>query len=152
MAKAKARPGQLGFTFDTPPLATLAGSLAGLERAISEMVATILNTDERPREVLAAEMSRLLDDEISRAMLDAYSSPAREGHKVPMSRALALVAVTDRHDLLDPIMRWIGAGLLVGDEIMTARIGQLRRRRQQIDAELKTLEQSAPLIRENMGE
>lgn len=149
MVKAKAHPNQLGFTFSAPVLATTAGSLAGLERAICEMVATILNSDERPREVLAAEVSRLTDEDVSRAMLDAYSSPARTEHKVPMSRALALVAVTDRHDLLDPIMRRIGAGLLVGDEIMTARIGQLRRRRQQIDAELKTLEQSAPLIREN---
>lgn len=147
MPKAKAHPDQLGFCFEAPRLDQSAGSLAGLERAICEMVATILNTDERSREEIAAKVSVLMDEEVTRAMLDAYSSPARTEHRVPMSRALAIVVATERHDLLDPIMRKIGAGLLVGDEVMTARIGQLRRQKQKIDQELRSLERSAPVIR-----
>ncbi len=151
MPKAKPHPAQLGFCFDAPTLDSSAGSLAGLERAICEMVATMLNSDDRPREVLAAEVSRLVDEDVSRAMLDAYSSPAREGHKVPMSRALALVVVTRRHDLLDPIMRRIGAGLLVGDEVLTARLGQIDRQMEKLKAERRKLAGDAPLIRENNG-
>ena len=147
MAKAKPHPDQLGFGFDAPRFATLPAALAGLERRISAMVGTILASDTRKREVIAAEMSVLLDDEVSRAMLDAYASPARSEHKVPMSRVLGLVAVTERHDLLDPIMREIGAALLVGEEIHTARLGHLDRQIAQLQAERKRLSEQAPLIR-----
>lgn len=147
MAKAKAHRGQLGFAFEAPVARTGVAELAGLERRISTTVATILNSDSRPREVIAAEMGVLLDEEISRAMLDAYASPARSEHKVPMSRLFALVAVTGRHDLLDPLVREIGAALLVGEEVLTARIGHVRQQIKELNAEMRRLEGSAPLIR-----
>lgn len=148
MAKAKPNPAQLGFAFDAPQLARGAAALAGLERRISGTVGTILNSDERTRKVIAAEMSDLLDEEVSAAMLDAYASPAREGHKVIMSRFLALVAVCDRHDLLDSILREIGAAVLVGPEVHTARIGHLDRQIALLNAERKKLAIQAPLIGE----
>lgn len=147
LPKAKPHPDQLGFVFEAPESPKGVASLAGLERRISEMVATILNSEERSRKVLAAEVSELLDDEVSWQMLDAYASPARREHKVPMSRALALVAVTGRHDLLDPIVREIGAALLVGDEVLTARIGQIDRTMEKLKAERRKLVGTAPLIR-----
>lgn len=148
MAKAKAHPGQLGFAFDKPSVANGAAALAGIEQRICRTVATILNSDGRRREVIAAEMTVLLEEEISRAMLDAYASPAREGHKVPMSRFFALVAVTNRQDLLDPLLREIGGALLVGEEVHTARIGHISQKLRELKAELRELEQLAPVIRE----
>lgn len=147
MPKAKPHPDQLGFAYDAPIARTGVAALAGLERRISATVATILNTDKRPREVIAAAMSVVLDEEVSRAMLDAYSSPAREGHRVPMSRFWALVAVTERLDLVDPLVREIGGALLVGEEVMTARVGHVRQQIKELQQELKSLEASAPLIR-----
>lgn len=127
-------------------------ALAGLEARICRTVGTILNTDARSRERIAAEMSELLDEEISRAMLDAYASPARDGHKVPMSRMLALVAVCARHDLLDPLLREIGAAVLVGEEVHTARIGQIDAQIQRLNEERKRLKTTAPLIRGGAGQ
>lgn len=147
MPKAKAHPDQMGFVFEEPLAASGPAALAGLERRISEMVGTIIASAWRPREVIAAEMSVLLDDDISRAMLDAYSSPARDGHKVPMSRFLALVAVTGRQDLLDPLLREIGAAVLVGEEVYTARIGQIDAQITRLTEERRKLKTSAPLIR-----
>ncbi len=147
MVKARAVvPGQMGFAFDPPQLADSPAALAGIERRICNAVGVMLNSDERRREVIAAEMSVLLDDEISRAMLDAYASPAREGHKVPMSRFLALVAVCERHDLLDSVLREIGAAVLVGEEVHTARLGHLDRKIAQLSAERKRIAAQAPLI------
>jgi len=147
--KAKPHPDQIGFAFDPPEAATAPAALAGLERQICRAAGTILNSDPRPREVLAALMSVLLDEEISRAMLDAYASPARTDHRVIMSRFLALVAVTARHDLLDLVLRPIGAGLLVGEEVRTARLGHLDRQMELLKAEARELRTSAPLIRGN---
>lgn len=147
MAKAKAHPDQIGFDFASPRAASAPAALAGLEAQICRAAGTILNSDSRSREVLAAEISVLLDEEVSRAMLDAYSSPAREGHKVPMSRFFALVAVTGRHDVLDQLVRPIGAALLVGEEIQTARLGQIDRQMQALKEERARLATRAPLIR-----
>jgi hypothetical protein len=147
MAKAKPHPDQFGFLFDPPQPARDPAALAGLEQRICRAVATILNSDPRCREVVAAEMSVLLEDEVSRAMLDAYASPARDGHKVIMSRFLALVAVCGRHDVLDALLREIGAAVLVGAEVHTARIGHIDRQMARLREERKTLERQAPLIR-----
>ena len=149
MPKAKTHPDQFGFTFEAPKPARAEAGLAGLEQRINRMVGSVLNSDPRSREVIAAEASVLLGEPVTKDMLNAYSSPSRPDHKVPFSRLLALIAVTDRHDLLDPVMREIGAGLLVGDEVMTARIGHLQQQKKQIDEELRKLKGSAPLIGED---
>lgn len=147
MPKAKSHPDQFGFDFAAPRPATAPAALAGLEKQICSAVGTILNSDTRSRAVIAAEVSELVGDTVSADMLNAYASPAREGHKVCMSRFLALVAVTNRHDVLDQLLRPIGAGLLVGEEVHTARIGQIELRIIELQQELKKMRASAPLIR-----
>lgn len=122
-------------------------ALAGLEARICATVGTMIASAGRPREVIAAEMSVMLDDDISKAMLDAYSSPARDTHRVPMSRFFALTAVTARLDLMDPLIREIGGSVLIGSEVNTARLGHLRQQARKIATEIKALEQMAPLIR-----
>lgn len=149
MPKAKAHPDQVAFDFEAPAPRRGRAELAGLERRINETVGTMLNTDPRTREVIAAEMSVLLDEPISRAMLDAYSSPARVEHRVPMSRLLALAVVTSRQDLLDPLMREIGAALLVGEEVRTARLGQIDLLIRDLQAERRGLSGTTQTIRED---
>lgn len=147
MVKARAHPNQLGFAFDAPSPAQGEAALAGIEQRVCRTVGSVLASDGRAREVIAAQMSVLLGEDVSRAMLDAYSSPARTEHKVPFSRLMALIAVTGRHDLLDPLMREIGAALLVGEEVHTARLGHIDRQIAQLQAEKKRIAGSAPLIR-----
>ncbi len=148
MPKAKPHPGQLPFDFAAPAPAKGVAELAGLERQISELVGRVLASDPRPREEIAGAMSAVLDDTISKAMLDAYSSGARPDHKVPASRLFALLVVTDRQDLLDPIMRKLGAALLVGDEVRTARLGQVETLLQQLQDERSRLRKETTPIRE----
>lgn len=148
MAKAKAHPGQLPFDFAAPAPAKGVAELAGLERQIAELVGTVLASDSRSREEIAGAMSAVLNDHVSKAMLDAYSSGARPDHKVPASRLFALLVVTDRADLLDPIMRKLGAALLVGEEVKTARMGHLQQLIKAAQAEMRALGVDAPTIRE----
>lgn len=147
MGKARPIPGQLGFDFAVPAPPDNVGDLAGLERFISATVGTVIASDGRPRELIAADMSLLLDEDVSRSMLDAYSSPARTEHKVPMSRFLALLVVTKRQDLLDPIARKIGAAVLVGEEVKTARLGHLEQRIRELQQEARSLRAGAPTMR-----
>lgn len=147
MAKAKAHPDQVAFDFEAPAPRKGRAELAGLERRINETVGTMLNSDPRPREVIAAEVSVLLDEDVSLAMLNAYSSPARVEHRVPMSRFFAIAVVTARQDLLDPLVREIGAAVLVGDEVKTARLGQLQKQIADAQKEMRELKGSAPKMR-----
>lgn len=148
MGKRKLSPGQLGFAFDPPSQATGAGALAALERMVSKAVSDALHDEVRSRYEIAGKVSELLDEDVSKAMLDAYASPAREEHKVPLSRFLAIVAVTDRYDLLDRVVREIGAAVLVGEELNTARLGQIDRRIAMLRDERKRIAGSAPIIME----
>jgi hypothetical protein len=134
LAKPRASTNQFAFTFDAPQPATLPAALAGIDARIARTVAEILKDEDRDRVVIAAEMSVLLSGQVSKAMLDAYASPAREEHNISFARMLALIAVTNRFDLLDRETRPIGAAVLVGEEIFTAEIGH-------IDSEISKLQQ-----------
>lgn len=118
---------QLGFTFAVPRPARQEAELAGFDRLLASTVARILKEDTRSRDEIAGAMSALLSEQVTKLMLDAYASEAREQHNIPAHRFLALIAVTDRHDLLDIITRRIGAAVIVGEEIITAEIGHLDR-------------------------
>lgn len=147
MPKARSHPNQIAFAFDPPKPATHAAALAGLDARTARAVGEALNGDSRSREVIAAEMSVLLDEDVSKAMLDAYASPARDGHNISFARMLALVAVTKRHDLLDRELREIGAAVLVGEEIHTARLGHLKSRIAELTAELRAVERMVQPIK-----
>ncbi|MGQ3101048.1 MAG: hypothetical protein ACT6Q5_13455 [Sphingopyxis solisilvae] len=137
---------QLAFTFEAPRPATHAAALAGLDARTARTVGEALNSDPRRREVIAAEMSILLEDEVSKAMLDAYSAPGKGDHNISFARMLALIAVTGRFDLLDRELREIGAAVLVGEEIHTARLGHLKTQIAELQAELRLAERMAQPI------
>lgn len=140
-------PSQLGFTFEPPAPARSAADLAGLDRLIAAGVARSLREDDRSREEIAGAMSSLLGEEVTKFMLDAYASEAREQHNISAGRFLAFIAVTNRYDILDHVLRRIGAAALVGEEIVTARVGDLRARIAELSAELKSAERTAIPIR-----
>jgi hypothetical protein len=139
-------PSQLGFTFEPPVPARSDGDLAGLDRIIAAKVGLALKHDKRSRHEVAGAMSALLDEPVSKAMLDAYAAEAREAHNISAARLFALIAVTERFDLLDRLARRIGAALLVGDELHTARLGSLRAQQRELAAEIKKMEQAATPI------
>ena len=149
MAKRKIAPGQLAFGFDPPAVPSGAGSLAGDDARVAEMVSEILHADPRSRHVIAGEMSELLGEDVSKTMLDNYASRAA-GHTISYSRMKALIAVTSRHDLLDADLRSIGAALLIGEEIKLARAGHIRAQLSALQAELRDLDKTtAPFSRGN---
>lgn len=142
-------PAQLGFTFEPPVPARAEADLAGLDRVVAGTVALALKSDGRSRFEIAGAVSALLDEEVSKAMLDAYASEGRETHNISAARLLAVIAVTERFDLLDALVRRIGAALLVGEELHAARLGHLRATRRALDDEIRKMERSAtPIARE----
>lgn len=142
---------QLGFTFDPPAPARAEADLAGLDRVVSGCVSIILKGEDRSRHEIAGAMSALLDERVSVDMLNAYASEGRSEHNISAARLLALIAVTERFDLLDSLVRRIGGALLVGEEIHTARLGHLKAQRAKLDEEIRLLRHRVqPIAREAM--
>lgn len=129
----------MAFAFSVPKLAMHPGDLAGLGRRASAGCARALKEDGRSREEIAGKMSALLDEEVSKWMLDAYSSESRGEHNVPFHRAAALFLITNRFDICDTLLAPLGARVLVGEEMRAARLGHLMAQRAEIDAQIREL-------------
>lgn len=150
MAKPRAsHPDQLPFDWGVPRPATLPASLAGSDARTARAVSEILKRDPRDRIVIAAEMSVLLDYEVSKSMLDAYASPAREEHNISFPRWKALIAVSRRADIFDREVRDIGLSLLEGEEIYAVRASHLRTQIAELTQQLKIVERCNPKIKRN---
>lgn len=91
-----------------------------LRERIALSVAEVLEASEKPRELIAEEMTAYLGGEtVSKAMLDNYASQAKDEHTISFARMVALCAVTGDHRplqlALDPLdrvsidARYIGA-------------------------------------------
>ncbi len=137
---------QLGFTFEPPAPARRDADLAGLDRVVAASVAEALKFDPRSREEIAGAMSALLGETVTKMMLDAYASEARDQHNIPAHRFLALIAVTEHFELLDSAIRRIGAALLVGEELHAARLGHLLSRKSELEKEIKAMREHAKPI------
>lgn len=71
-----------------------------LNHKISRAIAETLSETELERADVARRMSEFLGEEVSRNMLNAYASPAREDHNISYVRLLALMHATNDVRLL----------------------------------------------------
>lgn len=149
--RASIDPAQLGFTFDPPAPARREAELAGFDRTVAASVALSLKEDGRSRFEVAGAVSALLSEDVSKMMLDAYAAEGRDQHNISAHRLLALIAVTERFDLLDALVRRIGAALLVGEELRTARLGHLKAQERALKAEIRKIEAATSPIERERG-
>lgn len=85
-----------------------AWSLSG---RLSKAVSITMDEADLSREEIAAAMSDLLKAPVSKAMLDAYASQAREQHSISAVRLAALVEITGDVRPLNTLLE--SAGLIV---------------------------------------
>lgn len=92
------------FEWEPPQVAvgfspeTLRGG--SLTSKVARAIGKALRDSDKTRDVIAAEMSQLLGQSISKTMIDAYASEAKESHRITLERTMAVIAVTNCHDLL----------------------------------------------------
>jgi len=91
---------------------------------------------------IAAKMSRLLDREISKHMLDAYTAESREDHIPPLDTAIAFDLAIESSVLADLFARKIGAKLATSRDAMDAKLGQLERMRDEAAKQIKAIKKA----------
>jgi len=65
-----------------------------IKAKIARAMAVTLKESEKSRDVIAADMSAFLGEEVTKNMIDAYASESREDHSISYVRLLALVHAT----------------------------------------------------------
>lgn len=115
--------------FEVPqPVTSLPGS-ANFGCEVSELVGEILKCCELDRYEIAARMSRLSGDDVSKNMLDAWASPARTDHNLPFYRAPLLEEVCASHVLTNWLVHQRGGRVAYGRDALNAELGRLERMR-----------------------
>lgn len=108
---------------------------------ISELVGEILKGSEHDRYEVAARMSRLSGDDVSKHMLDAWSSPARTDHNLPLYRAALLEEVCASHVLTNWQVALRGGRVAYGREALDAELGRLERLRDDASRKVRAIKQ-----------
>lgn len=94
---------------------------------VSELVGELLKATDLDRYEIAARMSRLSGDDVSKNMLDAWASPARADHNLPFYRAPLLEEVCASHLLTNWLVNQRGGRVAYGREALDAELGRLER-------------------------
>lgn len=97
---------------------------------VSELVSETLKACDLDRYEVAARMSRLSGDDVSKFMLDAWSSPARTDHNLPLYRVALLEDVCASHLLTDWLVGVRGGRVAYGRDALLAELGRLERTRE----------------------
>ncbi|MGR0183399.1 hypothetical protein [Azospirillum aestuarii] len=96
------------------------------------------------RAMVAARMSELTGERITEAMLNACTAESHEGHRFPAQWLPALIVATNSYALMRDLADRVGAVVLVGQEAVSARLGQL-------DAQMDSIRRQKALLKRMHG-
>lgn len=91
----------LFFDTEVPSAASDSAGALSIANEISGAMKHAIENCGITREVIAERMGKLLGQTVSKHILDAYTSPAREAHHINLQRAIAFDAATGTHVLLE---------------------------------------------------
>lgn len=136
---ARARDTHTLDLFEVPqPAAPLPASM-DYGPLVAHMVSDLLRGAGCDRHEVAARMSRLTGKEVSKYMLDAWSSESREAYNVPFYLVPVLEAACSTHVLTNWLAGVRGGRLLIGREALNAELGRLEHVRAQAGQKIRDL-------------
>lgn len=106
---------------------------------VANLVGEIIREADGDRYEIASRMSRLAGVEVSKYMLDAWSSEGREAYNMPFYIAPVLEAACHTHNLSNWLADKRGGRLLVGRETLNAELGKLERLKEEAARKIKEL-------------
>ena len=125
--------------FEVPqPAEPLAGAM-DYRSVVAGLINDALRVSGVDRHEIAARCSRLTGKEITKYMLDAYTSEAREEFNPPLWLVPALETACGTHDITNWLVAMRGGRLLIGREALNADLGKLERQKIEIDQLIKKL-------------
>lgn len=125
--------------FEVPVPVTPTPGSGNYAAQVSELVGAVLKDCPVDRYEVAAQMSRLSGDEVSKHMLDAWSSPARADHNIPLYRVPLLEEVCHSHAFTDWLVHQRGGRVAYGREALAAEYGKRQQMLEKLKHDMKEL-------------
>lgn len=128
-----------GDLFPVPQAAAPVPASMDYRAQVSALVADMLRAADCDRHDLAARCSRLTGTDVSKHMLDAYASEARDTFNLPFWFAPVLESACASHDISNWLAGIRGGRLLVGRDALMAELGKLERMRDEAASMIRGL-------------
>lgn len=125
--------------FEVPQPVVSAPGSGNYAAQVSELVGSILKSSPHDRYEIAAQMSRLSGDDVSKHMLDAWSSPGRSEHNIPFYRVPLLEEVCQSHAFTDWLVHLRGGRVAYGREALAAQYGKMQQMKDKLHQEMREL-------------
>ena len=136
---ARARDTRTLDLFEVPQPAAPVPASMDYRATVAHLVAEMLKQAEGDRYAIAAKVSRLTGKEVTKAMLDAYTSEAREAWNLPFWLGPVIEAACESHALTNWLADVRGGRLYLGKENLTAQLGRLIKAKEETDQQIKRL-------------
>lgn len=116
--------------------APIGGSLdyvAELCAILAEMITDAMRRGViRSRYDLAARVSELTGEEVTKAMIDSWTAESKEAWRFPFQFAAAFESACDSHRLQDLLSRKRGTRILIGEDSLLAELGHIHKTRDEL--------------------
>jgi hypothetical protein len=127
--------------FEVPQAAAPVPAGLDYRATVAALVGQMLKDADGDRFESAGRMSRLTGTDVTKYMLDAYSSEARDTFNLPFWLVAALEESAHSHLLTNWLTAVRGGRLLIGREALNAELGKLERLRDEAAKKIKQLKQ-----------
>lgn len=113
-----------------------------LSHIIPNLLADAIKESPHDRFEIAARMSRLTDTDITKAMLDAWTSSARRAWRFPLEFQPAFEAATCTHIVSQFMAARCGGRMIYGREVLEAQLGRFEMLKVSADKEYKRIREA----------
>lgn len=125
--------------FEIPvPVSRLPGELA-MGTQLRSLISTLLKDSPLSRYEIAAHMSELTGEEISKHQLDSWTAESRSGWRFPLEYLPALEVALESHALTQWVGTVRGCKVLVGREAIDAEMGKIKKQQMELARREKAL-------------
>jgi len=113
--------------FEVPRSPALSEGSLNYAVELCGVLSAALKRTEKTRYAVAARMSELLGQEVSKYQIDAWTAESREGHRFPFEFAAAFEVACDTTDLQTLLGRKRGSRILVGEDALLTELGRIEK-------------------------
>ncbi|VVE35681.1 hypothetical protein [Pandoraea fibrosis] len=125
--------------FEVPRAPELLDASMAFRDEVAALANTVLSDAGASREIVAAEVSRLVGGEVTKHTLDSWTAASRTKHNIPFHLVPVVEAACKSHALSNWLAEKRGGRLLVGRDALTAELGKLERTRDEAGKRIKAL-------------
>ena len=128
-----------GDLFDIPRAPAPVGGSLEYSRELCHVLSDALKRTPRTRYEVAARMSELTSQDITKSQLDAWTAESKTPWRFPFEYAAAFEAACETTCLQELLARKRGCRILVGEESLLAELGRVEQMKVELAQQEKAL-------------